>query len=160
MPLLRGDRVPRGTWRFHAASTPRVLAYCAALALAACHRVPAPANELSLPRVPRDAARFEIDTADDSTATFRPAEARWLRTGMYAYAVDPKNRDALIARLQLQTDDGIQITALVTSQVKRVNTTHVLLIPRPFVPWYRAPRFWLGAVLGGMLGVTATALTR
>jgi hypothetical protein len=138
----------------------RVLGAGAALLVTACHNAAVPSSELSLPRVPRDAARFEIDVADDSTATFRPAEARWLRTGMFAYAVDPKNRDALVARLELKTDDGIQMTALVTSQVKRVNSTHVLLIPRPLVPWYRAPRFWFGAFLGGMVGVTATALTR
>jgi hypothetical protein len=128
--------------------------------IAACHAGSTGVNEQVLPRVPRDAARFEIDVVDDSTATFRPVEARWLRTGMFAYAVDPKNRDALVARLRLQTDDGIQMTALVTSQVKRVNTSHVLLIPRPIVPWYQSPRFWFGAFLGGMAGVTATVLTR
>jgi hypothetical protein len=137
-----------------------VVGVATALLLGACHNGAEQGSELALPRVPRDAARFEIDVVDDSTATFRPVEARWLRTGMFAYAVDPKNRDALVARLRLQTDDGIQITALVTSQVKRVSTTHVLLIPRPIVPWYQAPRFWFGAFLGGMAGVTATVLTR
>ncbi len=113
-----------------------------------------------LPRIPRDAARFEIDAVDDSTATFRVFESRWLRRGLSAYAVDPVHRDALVARLTIVQRDSTTATALVTSQVARVTTDHFLLVPPPPRPWWRARLFWVGALMGGALGAGTAAAIR
>ena len=110
--------------------------------------------------IPRNAARFEIDAVDDSTARFRRQESQWVRVGMSAYAVDPINRDALVARLRILSVHESDITALVTSQVGRVTTSHFLLITRPEQPWWRSARFWWGAAVGGAVGVAATSLTK
>ncbi len=127
-----------------------------------CHRRERPATPLMpvLPRIPRDAARFEIDAVDDSTATFRVFESRWLRAGLSAYAVDPARRDALVARLTILHRDRTTATALVTSQVARVTTDHFLLVPPPPTPWWRSKRFWIGTVVGGAIGAGTTAAVR
>jgi len=127
-----------------------------------CHRREGAAAPLMpvLPRIPRDAARFEIDVVDDSTATFRVFESRWLRAGLSAYAVDPANRDALVARLTILRRDSTTATALVTSQVARVTTDHFLLVPPPPTPWWRAKWFWVGTLVGGVIGAGTTAAIR
>ena len=131
-----------------------------ATALTACHRG-AVANAVApVTSIPRDAARFEIDAVDDSTARFRPQESQWVRVGMSAYAVDPVNRDALVARLRIKSIDGGAMSALVTSQVGRVTTSHFLLIARPDAPWWRSRHFWWGAAAGGALGAAATTLAK
>lgn len=111
-------------------------------------------------RFPRDAARFEIDAVDDSTARFRPFEATWLRPGMTVTAVDPSQRDALVARLRIVRSDSGRLVALVTSQVTRLTTDHFLLAVEPPQPWYRARRFWWGVVTGSIVGTGTTLLTR
>lgn len=122
-------------------------------------RAPAPLIPV-LPRIPRDAARFEIDAIDDSTATFRVFESRWVRTGLSAYAVDPVRRDALVARLTIIRRDSTTATALVTSQVARVTTDHFLLVPPLPRVWWRTRRFWLGALVGSAVGAGTTAAIR
>ncbi|WP_411282376.1 hypothetical protein [Gemmatimonas sp.] len=127
-----------------------------------CRRRERPAAPLMpvLPRIPRDAARFEIDAVDDSTATFRVFESRWLRAGLSAYVVDPAHRDALVARLTIFRRDSTTATALVTSQVTRVTTEHFLLVPPPPTPWWRVKRFWIGTVVGGVVGAGTAAAIR
>ena len=134
-----------------------------AFALAGCHRsavvrtTPPPSATV---RIARDAARFEIDAVDDSTARFRPLESRWLRVGMSAIVVDPKNRDALVARVRIMSADSLVVTALVIGQVGRVTTDHFLLVMRPKTRWWRDRRFWFGALAGGALGSAATRIAR
>lgn len=127
-----------------------------------CHRAERAATPLVpvLPRIPRDAARFEIDAVDDSTATFRVFESRWMRAGLFAYAVDPSHRDALVARLTIIRRDSTTASALVTSQVARVTTDHFLLVPPPRTPWWRSKQFWFGAVAGGAIGAGSAAMIR
>jgi hypothetical protein len=141
----------------------------AAVASAGCHRGSRPARTstgappvtmTALGRVPRDAARFEIESVDDSTARFRPFEARWLRPGMQVYAVDPARRDALVARLRVVRADSGRMEALVTAQVTRVTTDHFLLAVKPTVPWYRTPAFWWGTLGGGVLGAAGVLVAR
>ncbi|MBL0172534.1 MAG: hypothetical protein IPP90_17835 [Gemmatimonadaceae bacterium] len=154
----------------------RVLRVMLAVVTAACHRTavpvmhadssaPAmPTAEVTAPkpfsRIPRDAARFEIEVVDDTTARFKPREALWIRDGMTAYAVDPMNRDALVARLRIVSVWNETAVAVITSQVTRVTTRHVVLMTPPVVPWWKARRFWLGtavgAFVGGVVGVIAT----
>ena len=113
-----------------------------------------------LPRIPRDAPRFEIDSVSDSTATFRIHEARWIARGMSSYVVDPLQRDALVARLRIISRDSVSATALVTSQVTRVKVEHFLLVPRSRVDWWRSREFWAGTILGLTLGVGGVAVGR
>lgn len=124
--------------------------------------VPAPADAPPQPfaRLPRDAARFEIEVVDDTTVRFKPREAFWVQTGMAAYTVDPMNRDALVARLRIVSVWNETAVAVITSQVTRVTTRHVVLMTPPVAPWWTTRRFWLGvllgAIVGGAAGVVAT----
>ena len=113
-----------------------------------------------LRRIPRDAARFEIDAVDDSTATFSVFESLWLRAGLSTYAVDPVHRDALVARLTILRRDSMTATALVTSQMARVATDHFLLVPLPPTPWWGTKRLWIGTLVGSVVGLGTTAAIR
>jgi hypothetical protein len=129
--------------------------------LAACHRAPPSAvTQSPLPRIPRDAPRFEIDSVTDSTAIFRTREARWVRRGAVVYAVDPMQRDAIIAQLRIVMRDSVRAVALVTSQVSGLKPTQVLLVLHPDAPWWRRGLFWSGAGVGAAVGVGAAALSR
>jgi hypothetical protein len=139
----------------------------AAIAMSGCHRLPSWRPQPSdggasgaLVRVPRDAARFEIDSVTDSTATFRIREARWVRPGLQSYVVDPRQRDALVARLRVVARDSGSATALVTGQVARVRADHFLLVVRPAQPWWASPRFWGGVLAGGALGAGGILILR
>ncbi len=113
--------------------------------------VPA-AGEPRIARLPRDASRFIIEVVDDSTARFKPREVTWVREGMIAYAVDPVNRDALVAQLRITSVWNGMAVALVTSQVTRVTPQHVIALTPPPTPWWRARRFWVGALVGTLFG--------
>lgn len=133
----------------------------AGVVIAACHRAPTPA-EASAPmqRIPRDAPRFEIDSVTDSTAIFRPREAQWIRRGDIVFAVDPMQRDAVIAQLRVVDRDSVRAVALVTAQVSSVKPTHALLVVRQQPSWWRRGLFWSGAGIGAAIGAGTVALTR
>ncbi len=140
-----------------------VLAASAWLIFGGCHGLPAwrptvasGVNASPMPRIPRDAARFEIDSVSDSTATFRVREAAWVRPGLQSYVVDPAQRDALVARMLVVSRSGESATAVVTGQVTRVKADHFLLVVRPALPWWKSARFWAGAAAGA----TATMIGR
>lgn len=116
----------------------------------ACSRTSAVEREQARFRIPRDAARFSISTTNDSTVTFRPIEVKWLRVGMRGHAVDPTQRDALIARLTIQRMDTSGIVAMIDGRVAQVSTTHVVLMVKPTIPWWKDKRFW-GGSLGGIV---------
>jgi hypothetical protein len=147
-----------------------IVVLCAAVLLAGCQRLRLPSwNRVPftgtsaasiLPRIPRDAARFEIDSVTDSTATFRVQEARWVRPGLSSYVVDPLQRDGLVARLRVIARDSATATALVTGQVSRVKTDHFLLVIRPDRPWWQSRVFWAGTLLGATVGAGSAAVVR
>ena len=112
------------------------------------------------PRIPRDAARFEIESVDDSTATFRSFEATWLKPGMAINAVDPARRDALVARLRIIRADSGRVTALVTGQETRVTTEHFVLAVKPRTKWYRERKFWWGFAGGSIAGAAGALIAR
>lgn len=139
----------------------------AMLLVSGCHRLPSwrivsrdAVATPTLPRIPRDAARFEIDSVTDSTATFRVREATWIRPGLQSYVVDPAQRDALVARLRILSTSGESATALVTGQVTSLKPEHFLLVVRPELPWWKSRRFWTGAVAGATIGAGASVLVR
>lgn len=138
-----------------------LVALVVAAMAAGCHRaLPSRVAASPLPRIPRDAPRFEIDSVTDSTAIFRTREARWVRRGSIAYAVDPLQRDAIIAQLRIVMRDSVRAVGLVTSQVSGLKPTHVLLVLHPDAPWWRRREFWSGAGVGAAVGAGAAALTR
>ena len=124
------------------------------LLLTACqHRPPATADKTpTVARIPRDAARFSIDSTSDTTVVFRGLEADWLRTGMRGHAVDPLQHDALIARLTIMSVDTNRVVAVITGKVSQVSTTNVVLLVRPQKSWQRDHRFWFGAIGGVVVG--------
>jgi hypothetical protein len=140
----------------------RIAAPLLIVAVAACHRAPPARASLQpvLPRIPRDAPRFEIDSVTDSTAVFRVQEARWIRPGQATYVVDPQQRDALVARLRIVSRDSLTATALIISQVARVKPEHFLLVVRPPTPWWRSNRFWGGVVSGAVVGAGSVLVAR
>ena len=144
----------------------RALATTIALvATAACHRSTptltadaiAPKADGSLTpdkrtRIPRDASRFDITSVTDSSVLFQAHEVDWLRAGMIAYVVDPLRRDALLAKVRVSEVHAAMVTGIITSQVTRVTTDHVLLLSAPPTAWWKSPQFWWGALVGGAVG--------
>lgn len=127
--------------------------------LAGCSARPVSVSPQAL-RIPRDAARFEIDSVTDSTAIFRLQEARWVRRGMLGYAVDPVQRDELVARVTVVSVDSTSAVAVVTSQTALVRTGHVLLVLRPERRWWHDRMLWTGVGTGAVLGAGAVLLTK
>ncbi|HEY0930510.1 MAG TPA: hypothetical protein VGE27_11380 [Gemmatimonas sp.] len=153
-----------GSTRTHSRSYRRhAVWHCLLLvAVAACGRgrVEPTSAQTPVARIPRNAPRFEIDSVTDSTAIFRVQEAQWLRTGMSGYAIDPRQRDALVARVKVVAADSAYATVQVTSQVSLVKRDHVLLIVEPLRPWWRKGLFWTGAGLGALLGAGTAIVAR
>lgn len=129
-------------------------------AAGACWSAPPAPSPLRpvIPRIPRDAPRFEIAEVTDSTAVIQLQEAQWVRVGMQSYVVDPHQRDALVARLRVIARDSVTATALITSQVARVKPEHALLILKPRQRWWKTGAFWLGGAVGAALGASVSAL--
>lgn len=111
-------------------------------------------------RLPVEAARFSIVATTDSTVHFKAGDVRWLQIGMNGYAVDPTERDAFVARLALIGETGGEYTALVTGQVRPVDSTHVVIVERPAVPTWRKRDFWWGAAWGGVAGAVLAIVAK
>jgi hypothetical protein len=116
---------------------------------------------LSLSALPRGAGaqesayRFGITSAGDSTFTFPVERHPWVQKGLKGIAVDPFRRDALVARFRVIQVAGGRATALITGQTTHITSDHVALLDRPRTPWYRQRTFWIGAVVGAVVGVVA-----
>jgi hypothetical protein len=131
--------------------------------------VPAPADSARLaarPRPPIDrstAARFEIVAVGDTTFAFLTPRAAWVTPGAYGIVVDPRRRDALVARFLVLGQHSDTATALITGQTNPLVTDHVALLSRPPEPptvlrRIEQRRFWAGAVVGAIFGVIAGLL--
>lgn len=104
--------------------------------------------------------RFEVVAAEDTTFTILIGADRWVRRGTLGVAVDPKRRDALVARFRVLARVGDSATALVTGQTTRVDPTHVALMREPVPGPLRQEAFWTGIVLGVAAGAAAILLVR
>lgn len=102
------------------------------------------------------AYRFEIAVAGDSTFVFPLSRNDWVKKGMHGIAVDPARHDVLIAQFIVTRVARDSAVALVTGQTTRITTDLVALIEHPEKPWYLRPTFWLGGVLGAIIGVVAS----
>jgi hypothetical protein len=128
---------------------------------------PTPATPAAAPRPlvrPGDAQyRFEVVRTSDSTFAFLAPSANWLTAGQRGIVVDPRRRDALIARFQALTRRADTVIALVTGQTTDLSTSHVVLLPYvpPRVPGaLRRRSFWIGLLTGGALGAGAAIFAR
>lgn len=102
------------------------------------------------------AVRFLVSEVGDSTFSFPLGRHIWVGKGMRGIAVDPRQRDVLVARFEVISVTPATVTALVTGQTMRVTTDHVVLLDRPQVVFYRRKEFWAGTILGIATGVLAT----
>lgn len=98
------------------------------------------------------AVRFEITGVADSTFSFAVGAHDWLRAGQRGIVVDPRRRDALVARFRIQRVQGGLATAVVTGQTTALSREHAALVDRPAPAFFRQPVFWIGLVLGGVAG--------
>lgn len=103
--------------------------------------------------------RFEITSVGDSTFSFASGNEKWIRTGLVGIAVDPKRRDALVARFRVISVRAGEASALVEGQTTNLRTDHVVVLEEPRRSWYRQSAFWWGLVTGSALGASV-ALVR
>ena len=96
--------------------------------------------------------RFEITVVGDTTFRFPRGNAAWVREGVTGIAVDPRRRDALVARFRVVRIDSGLVTALVTGQTTRLATEHIAVLTAPPKPWYRGITFWAGTIFGVVIG--------
>ena len=99
--------------------------------------------------------RLSILEVGDSTFSFDAGNLRWVKPGERGMAVDPKRRDALVARFFVLQVDAGKATALITGETTRLTPEHVVVLEVPIRPWYRSTLFWSGAVLGALGGLIA-----
>ncbi|MHB1224297.1 MAG: hypothetical protein ACYC2G_09685, partial [Gemmatimonadaceae bacterium] len=130
---------------------PRVAAAAAAFAVA-LQSVPIAVTPA---QAQQRAARFYVDSVADSTFVFRVGEAEWIRRGQSGIAVDPGQRDALVARFRIVDVSRDRATALITGQTTFLTGQHVALVERPRRPFWRRGLFWTGSVVGAALGLAA-----
>jgi hypothetical protein len=109
---------------------------------------------------PTTARRFEIITATDTTFRFVAHDVKWVRVGQVGIAVDPRRRDALVARYVVQSLAGDTATALVTGQATDVASIHVALLQPPRRGTLKQGAFWAGFFGGGALAAAAAILAR
>lgn len=130
------------------------------LGIGACQTTSPLERERNRLSIRRDASRFVVASSTDSTVTFRPVEARWLKKGMRGYVVDPMQRDVLIARLTIQRVDTGGTIAVIDGGVAPVVMTHVVLVERPALVWWKDKRFWGGAGAGVAAGIIAASASK
>jgi hypothetical protein len=103
------------------------------------------------------ATRFTVSGVADSTFSFAVGRYAWVSPGQRGIVVDPRQRDALVANFRvLRVQRGLA-TALITGQYAAVTTQHAVLLEQPATPWYRQRSFWIGVVLGGVIGAAASS---
>lgn len=102
--------------------------------------------------------RFEIVRVGDSTVSLLAPRERWVRPGAYGIAVDPRQRDILVARLLVLSRSADTAVALVTGQTTRLTTDYVAIFRRPGTPTLRQRAFWGGVTTGLLAGATAVWL--
>lgn len=101
--------------------------------------------------------RFEITQVGDTTFRFPRGNAGWVKTGATGNAVDPRRRDALVARFRVVRVDTGLVTAVITGQTTRVATEHIAVLAEPPKPWYKGITFWGGTVFGAVIGALITS---
>ncbi|MGQ0649943.1 MAG: hypothetical protein ACT4P7_20520 [Gemmatimonadaceae bacterium] len=106
------------------------------------------------------AVRFEITSVSDTTLSFQAGMAAWVRAGQMGRAVDPRRRDALVARFRVLGVRDRVATALVTGQTTAVSTDHVATLEEPPRSWFRTGALWVGLLIGTALGTAVGLATK
>jgi hypothetical protein len=96
--------------------------------------------------------RFEIASVGDTTVTIRLGRAKWIRPGARGVAVDPAQRDELVARFRVLRVTGSEAVALVTGQTMPLSTDHMAVFSEPRRRFYGVRAFWLGLLGGALIG--------
>ena len=97
--------------------------------------------------------RFAITNVGDTTVTFQAGKMTWVVRSPKTIVVDPRRRDALVARLRvLSISSTGEATAVVTAQSGRITTEHVVSAVEPSRRWYRSAYLWMGAAFGLLAG--------
>jgi hypothetical protein len=96
--------------------------------------------------------RFEITQVGDTTFRFPRGTAGWVRVGTTGFTVDPRRRDALVARFRIARIDTGLVTAVITGQTTRVATEHIAVLTEPPKPWWKGITFWAGTDFGAVIG--------
>lgn len=104
--------------------------------------------------------RFEVVAAEDTTITILVGSGRWVRRGTVGIAVDPRRRDALVARFRVLAREGDSATALVTAQTTPVSTSLVALMREPIPAVLQQDAFWAGLFFGVGAGIAAALIVR
>jgi hypothetical protein len=125
----------------------------AALGLALAFLAPAAARA----QRPIQTARLEIATVGDSTITIRRAGVDWLRPEYRGIVVDPRRRDALVARFRVLSVAGDSAVALLTGLTSPVVADHVALVDPPRRRWFAQGLFWAGTLIGAAVGAAVAA---
>jgi hypothetical protein len=104
------------------------------------------------------ASRFEIVGVGDSTITLRTGQVRWIYPGQLGIAVDPRKRDALVARIRVLTVRAGQAEAVITGQTTPLNPDHVAIFIEPRRRFFKMREFWFGLAGGAIVGFIAGQL--
>lgn len=97
--------------------------------------------------------RFPITNVGDTTITFQSGKMTWIVRSPRTIVVDPRRRDALVARLKVvSVGANGEATAVVTAQAGRITTDHVVIGTEPASRWYRNPLLWMGTAFGLIAG--------
>ena len=97
--------------------------------------------------------RFEITAVGDTTVTFRTGRLTWVVRSPRTIVVDPRRRDAAIARLKVvSVSSAGEAVAVVTGQSGRITTDHLVIAQEPPTRWYKSLGLWVGLTLGFVAG--------
>ena len=97
-------------------------------------------------------ARFEIREVGDSTISFVTGRAGWVRPGLRGLALDPAQRDVLVARFEVvQVREGAAL-ALITGATRPVTLADVAVLPQPSPSVTRQRGFWAAVGLALLAG--------
>lgn len=97
-------------------------------------------------------ARFEIRAVGDSTISFATGRAGWVRAGLRGLALDPAQRDVLVARFEvLEVREGAAL-ALITGATRPITLADVAVLPEPSPSITRERGFWAAVGLALLAG--------
>lgn len=96
--------------------------------------------------------RFEIVAPTDTTFTFVLGDARWVKKGMAGTVVDPRQRDALVARFTVDRIDERMARAIITRTTTGITVFHAALLRVPKKSWWRDKFLWIGTAVGLAIG--------
>jgi len=102
--------------------------------------------------------RFQVTSVGDSTVSFSVGSNKWVATGKRGIVVDPTRQDVLVARIAVLSVRGGTVRALITGQTTTIEPGFVAVLERPDTRFYRRSDFWIGTLLGAVLGFVVASL--